>query len=182
MLDVQKRGIGVGLYSGFRHAIEKLGADVLIEMDADFQHNPAEIPELLRGIADGYDVVIGSRFVEGSMIKMPPFRRVLSVGANLVIRWMLGLKEITEITTSYRAFTKEIFLKVDPDSVPWQETSFIAVPVFLVRMIEAGASIKEIPMTMHPRTRGYSKMAYSRYIRDVFMFSLRSRLGRQRNQ
>lgn len=178
LLDVHERGIGVGLYNGFVYAINELGADVLIEIDADFQHNPSDIPELLQGIREGYDVVIGSRFVPGSVNKMPLFRRILSVGANLVIRWMLGLKHLTEITTSYRAFTKAIFLKVDPTRVPWrQERSFIAVPVFLVRMIDAGASAKEIPMTMHPRVRGYSKMDYSRYIRDIFVFSIKSRLG-----
>ncbi len=178
LLDVRERGIGVGLYNGFVHAINELGADVLIEIDADFQHNPSDIPALLAGIREGYDVVIGSRFVEGSVNKMPLHRRILSVGANLVIRTMLGLKRITEITTSYRAFTKEIFLEIDPESVPWrQEKSFIAVPVFLVRMIDAGASAKEVPMTMHPRVRGYSKMDFSRYIRDIFVFSIRSRLG-----
>ncbi|HML21949.1 MAG TPA: glycosyltransferase [Aggregatilinea sp.] len=178
LLDVRERGIGLGLYSGFTHAINDLGADVLIEIDADFQHNPSDIPALLGGIREGYDVVIGSRFVPGSVNQMPLHRRILSVGANLVIRTMLGLKHITEITTSYRAFTKAIFLKVDPDSVPWRkEKSFIAVPVFLVRMIDAGASAKEVPMTMHPRVRGYSKMDFSRYIRDIFVFSIKSRLG-----
>lgn len=181
LLDVQERGIGIGLYRGFKHAIDVLGADILIEMDADFQHNPSDIPELLRGISEGYDVVIGSRFVKGSINAMPLFRRVLSVGANLVLRWMLGLKNITEITTSYRAFTKEMFMRVDPTSVPWQEKSFIAVPVFLIRMVESGAHTKEIPMTMHPRTRGYSKMLYSRYIRDIFRFAISTRHG-ERNK
>lgn len=180
LLDVNKRGIGVGLYEGFLHAIDALGADVLIEMDADFQHNPADIPALLDGIREGYDVVIGSRFVEGSQNKMPFYRRVLSVGANLVIRQMLSLKHVTEITTSFRAFTREIFQRVDPAAVPWQEESFIAVPVFLVRMIDAGARAKEIPMTMHPRMRGYSKMVYSKYIRDIFLFSLKDRFRKRR--
>ncbi|HRX03460.1 MAG TPA: hypothetical protein P5148_09965, partial [Anaerolineae bacterium] len=104
-------------------------------------------------------------------------RKALSVGANQVVRSALGLKNVTEITTSYRAFTSETFLKVDPDSVPWQEKSFIFVPVFLVRMLETGASATEIPMTMHPRVRGYSKMIYWRYMRDILSFSLKSRLG-----
>lgn len=177
LLDVQVKGIGVGLYKGFRHAIEELGADVLIEMDADFQHNPADIPGFLAEIANGYDVVVGSRFVEGSANRMPFYRKVLSVGANQMVRWMLSLHDVTEITTSFRAFTRETFLKVDPDSVPWQEKSFIFVPVFLVRMLEAGARATEIPMTMHPRMLGYSKMIYWRYIRDIMRFSIKSRLS-----
>lgn len=177
LLDVQERGIGIGLFRGFQHAIEGLGADILIEMDADFQHNPGDIPQFLQKIDEGYDVVVGSRFVDGSINEMPLYRKALSVGANQVVRSALGMKDITEITTSYRAFTSEAFLKVDPASVPWQEKSFIFVPVFLVRMLETGARATEIPMTMHPRVRGYSKMIYWRYVRDILSFSFRSRLG-----
>ena len=108
---------------------------------------------------------------------MPLGRHVFSVGANQFVRVMLGLHGVTEITTSYRAFTRETFLKVDPSSVPWQEKSFIFVPVFLVRMLDTGARSTEIPMTMHPRMQGYSKMIYWRYIRDIVGFSLKSRLG-----
>jgi dolichol-phosphate mannosyltransferase len=177
LLDVQERGIGVGLYKGFHHAIDSLGAEVLIEIDADFQHNPLDIPRFLKEISNGYDVVAGSRFVPGSDIKMSFIRLTLSVGANQLIRLMLGLKGITDFTTSYRAFTKEIFLKVSPDSVTWQEKSFIFVPVFLVRMLECGAHATEISMSEHPRSRGYSKMIYWRYILDILRFSIKSRVG-----
>lgn len=180
LLDVRQRGIGVGLFRGFQFAIDALGADVLIEMDADFQHNPQDIPRFLREISRGYDVVVGSRFVAGSENRMPLGRRVLSVAANQIVRAMLGLRGITEITTSFRAFTRDTFLKVDPESVPWQEKSFIFVPVFLVRMLETGAPATEIPMTMHPRMLGYSKMIYWRYIRDILRFSVKSRLAMSR--
>jgi len=175
-LDVQERGIGVGLYMGFRHAIEELGADVLLEMDADFQHNPADIRRLLERMSEGYDLVIGSRFAEGGVNDIPWYRRLLSAGANQVLRLMLNLKGVTEITTSYRAFTREVFLRVDPESVPWREKSFIFVPVFLVRMIDGGARAAEIPMTLHPRTQGYSKMIYWKYARDILWFSTKARV------
>lgn len=174
LLDVQERGIGIGLFRGFQHACEHLDADVLIEMDADFQHNPADISHFLEKIDEGYEVVVGSRFVEGSTNKMPLFRRMLSIGANQIVRTALGLKDVTEITTSFRAFTKEAFQRVDPTSVPWREKSFIFVPVFLVRLLETGVRSSEIPMTMHPRTQGYSKMIYWRYVRDILRFSIRS--------
>ncbi len=177
LLDVEMRGIGIGLYKGFVHAIEELNADVLVEMDSDFQHNPADIPALLKPLANGYDLVVGSRFVAGSENRMPFIRRILSIGANQVIRVALGLRGVTEITTSFRAFHKDCFLCVPREEVPWDDQSFIAVPVFLVRMLEHGAHATEVPMTMHPRTRGYSKMIYWKYIRDILWFSLRSRLG-----
>jgi dolichol-phosphate mannosyltransferase len=146
-------------------------------MDADFQHNPADIPHLLAPLAAGYDVVVGSRFVAGSANEMPPHRKLLSVGANGVIRLLLGLRGVTEITTSFRAFTADAFRRLDPAAVPWHERSFIAVPVFLVRLLETGVRATEVPMTMHPRMRGYSKMDYLRYIRDIFLFALRERFS-----
>jgi dolichol-phosphate mannosyltransferase len=177
LLDVEERGIGIGLYRGMRHAVECLDAEILVEMDADFQHNPEDIPAFLQQILEGYDLVVGSRFIAGSLNRMPFYRKILSIAANQMIRIMLGLRGITEMTTSYRAFTRETFLAVDPESVPWQERSFIPVPVFLVRMLESGARFVEVPITMHPRTRGYSKMVYWQYIRDILLFSIRSRLG-----
>ena len=174
-LDVQERGIGIGLYMGFRHAIDELGAEVLLEMDADFQHNPADIRRLLERMSDGYDLVIGSRFAEGGINNIPWYRRILSAGANHMLRTMLNLHGVTEITTSYRAFTKEVFLRVDPETVPWRDKSFIFVPVFLVRMIDCGANTAEIPMTLHPRTQGYSKMIYWKYARDILWFSIKAR-------
>ncbi len=181
LIDVKERGIGIGLFNGFMHAINNLDASVLIEMDADFQHNPADVPALLAGINEGYDVVIGSRFLDESQNRMPWLRRILSVGANFMIRWLLGLKNIKEITTSYRAFTKESFLGIDHNSVPWESSSFIPVPVFLVKMVERGARVKEIPMTMHPRVCGYSKMQYGRYISDILRFSVSCYFDRKRS-
>jgi dolichol-phosphate mannosyltransferase len=177
LLDVEERGIGVGLYKGFHYALDCLNADVLMQIDADFQHNPEDIPGFLNEISKGYDLVSGSRFVVDSNFKMPFYRLVLSVGANQLIRLMLGLKGVTDFTTSYRAFTKEIFLKVDPDSIAWQEKSFIFVPVLLVRLLECGAHFTEISMTEHPRNEGYSKMIYWRYILDIIWFSIKTRLG-----
>lgn len=177
LLDVEERGIGVGLYKGFRYAIDSLGAEVLIEIDADFQHNPEAIPRFLKEISKGYDVVVGSRFVADSNVKMSFFRLTLSVGANQLMRMMLGLKGVTDFTTSYRAFTKEVFLKISPESVSWQEKSFIFVPVFLVRMLECGAHATEISVSEHPRSRGHSKMSYWRYILDILRFSIKSRVS-----
>jgi dolichol-phosphate mannosyltransferase len=177
-IDVNKRGIGAGLYSGFVHAIHQLNAAVIIEMDSDFQHNPHDIPVMLKQIAAGYDVVVGSRFLTDSHNNMPFFRKILSYAANAVLRIALGLKDVTEITTSFRAMRKEAFLNLKENEVPWwEEKSFIAVPVFLVRMLSKGVKATEVPMTMHPRVKGYSKMIYWRYIRDVLWFAFKDRLG-----
>lgn len=177
-IDVNKRGIGAGIFVGFTHAINEVNADVIVEMDSDFQHNPHDIPLMLEQIAAGYDVVVGSRFLTDSHNNMPFFRKILSYGANAVLRIALGLKGVTEITTSFRAMRKEAFLAIEENEVPWwEEKSFIAVPVFLVRMLSKDVKATEVPMTMHPRVKGYSKMIYWRYIRDVLWFAFKDRLG-----
>jgi len=78
--------------------------------------------------------------------------------------------------------TREIFLKVNPESVAWQEKSFIFVPVFLVRLLGCGAHATEISMTEHPRSGGYSKMIYWRYILDIFRFSMKYRVDMMRKK
>ncbi len=180
LLDVRQRGIGVGLYQGFRHAIDALDAEVLIEMDADFQHSPADLPVFLGKIVEGFDLVSGSRFVPGSQVVMSWPRRILSVTSNRLMRMLLGLEGVSDFTTSYRAFTRDLFLKVDPDSVAWQERSFIFVPVFLCRLIEAGARFTEVPIAEIVRQEGYSKIDYWRYMRDIARFAVKARMGRLR--
>lgn len=176
LLTIPQRGIGLGLYSGIKYGIDKLNGDFLVQIDADFQHNPSDIPQLLAPLTEGYDLVVGSRFIKGSINNMPWYRKVLSFSANQLICIILGLKNIKEITTSYRAFTKDLFLKIPENSVPWKEESFIAVPVLLIRMLEHCNKVVEVPITMHIRTRGYSKMFYFRYLRDIVIFSIKSKL------
>jgi hypothetical protein len=74
-----------------------------------------------------------------------------------------------------------MFLKTQSDSIPWEEESFIAVPVALVAMIKQGARCKEVPMTMNSRLYGYSKLHYGRYIRDILSFSLRAWLSKRKS-
>ena len=146
-------------YADFREILARDDIDAVVLAVPDHWHAPMAI----RAANAGKDI-----YCEKAL--------GISVAANQVIRILLGLRDITEITTSYRAFTKEAYLKIDPKSVPWHERSFIPVPVFLVRMLETGARVTEIPITMHPRTHGYSKMNYWKYIRDVLLFSMKTRL------
>jgi dolichol-phosphate mannosyltransferase len=174
LIVTNKRGIGVGLFNGIKYAIDTLNTDVLIAMDSDFQHNPDDIPRLLEKISEGYDLVIASRFAEGVVNEIPWYRWVMSVVANQMIRMMLNIKDVREITTSFRAFTRGLFQKIETLPIPWQEDSFIAVPVYVVKMLRSGANVTEIPMTMHARAGGYSKMIYWKYIRDVTFFCIKS--------
>lgn len=174
LLVTNKRGIGVGLFNGIKLAIDTLKTDVIIAMDSDFQHNPDDIPQILQKLDQGYELVIASRFAEGAVNEMPWYRWVMSVVANQMIRMMLNIRDVKEITTSYRGFTSGLFKKIETAAIPWQEESFIAVPVYLVSMLRCGAKVIEIPMTMHARARGYSKMVYWKYILDITLFCLKS--------
>lgn len=175
-LDVVQRGIGVGLIKGHEYAIKKLGADVLVQMDADGQHNPNDIPRFLQEVEKGYNFVFGSRLVPGGKNKIEWYRQVFTWGSSIVCRLLTGLTNVRDFTPSFRAFTKEIFLKIDKDKIPWRSKTFIIQPSFLYEAVEVGAKYKEIPIVFTHRRTGYSKNQIIAYVWDIFRFGLKVRL------
>lgn len=175
-LDVRERGIGRGLVGGIKFAIEKLKAEIIVQMDADLSHDPASLPLFISKIEQGYDLVLGSRFVSGGQNNLELFRRILSFGASLEIRILTGLLSVSEWTTSYRAFETSLFKKINLDTVPWQSTSFVTQPAFVYQAIKAGAKYVEIPIVFEDRRAGYSKMQIFRYIIDINLYFLNMRL------
>lgn len=180
LLDVKERGIGVGLIKGHQYAIEELKADVLVQMDADLQHDPHDIPKFLEGIHEGYDLVIGSRLIKGGENRLPPLRWLFSWGAAMVGRIVMGLWRIHEFTTSYRAFTKDLFLKVPLDKVPWEGQSFLIQPAFLYYAVQVGAKVKEIPIIFGERKRGVTKIRTLNYITDYTVFAFKVRIEKSK--
>lgn len=176
LLDVKERGIGVGLLRGYQYAIKNLKADIVMQMDADLQHNPADIPRFLTEFKNEVNFVQGSRFIKGGANKLEWHRQLFSWGANLVARFLMGIPKVHEFTTSYRAFTADLFKKINIEEIPWQGRSFIFQPAFLYAVVEAGARIKEIPIVFTDRKKGYSKMDTPKYIKDLLLFSLKVRL------
>ena len=175
-LDVVQRGIGVGLIKGHEYAIKKLKADVLVQMDADGQHNPGDIPRFLTEIKRGYDFVFGSRLVPGGKNKIEWHRQILTFGSSLVCRIFTGLTDVHDFTPSFRAFTREVFLKIDKKKIPWRAKSFIIQPAFLYEAIQTGAKYKEIPIVFIPRKRGYSKNQVLAYVLDILRFAIKVRM------
>jgi dolichol-phosphate mannosyltransferase len=96
--DCPKEGLGAAYVRGFTYAIKKLKADIVIEMDADFSHNPADLPRLIREVVDGNDFVIGSRYVSGGSIPKDwsIMRKVNSKFGNILARYIGGLKEVKD--------------------------------------------------------------------------------------
>lgn len=176
LLNVKTRGIGVGLVNGYRFAFTKMAAEVVIQMDADLQHDPKEIPNFLSEIDKGFNFVQGSRFIRGGKNDLEWYRRFFSWSANWVSRVLLGVYRVHEFTTSYRAFTKDLFFKVNLEEIPWQGNSFVFQPAFLYGVFKAGAKIKEIPIVFIDRSRGLSKMQIVNYIKDLLWFCIKARL------
>jgi dolichol-phosphate mannosyltransferase len=150
-----KEGLGPAYAAGFDRALED-GADIVIEMDADFSHDPSDIPRLVEAIGDGADLAIGSRYVPGgSTPDWPLTRRVISKGGNLYARIMLGIPT-RDATAGFRAFRAGALR-----SLPYREaqSSGYAFQVEMaMRAHEGGLNVVEVPISFGDRTRGTSKM------------------------
>jgi len=180
LLDVRERGIGVGLVKGYEYAFLNLKADAVIQMDADLQHDPKEIPNFIKALNEGYDFVQGSRFIKGGENRLQWYRQIFSWGANLVSKALMGVWNMNEFTASYRAFTKDVYLKINFDEIPWKTSSFLFQPAFLYAASKVSKKMKEIPIIFVDRRRGYSKMQIVSYIKDLFTFALKIRIQKSK--
>ncbi len=157
--EVQKSGLGGAYVYGFRHAMNDLQADVVIEMDADFQHDPKDILRLVGEITNGYDYVIGSRFVKGGSIpkEWNIRRKFWSFGGNLFSKAVLGIYSVNDFTSGFKATRVKGFVdKIDLDSV--LSKGFAYKIDLLYKTFKLGAKIKEVPISFGVRDRGDSKM------------------------
>src|SRR3989338_9780709 len=150
-------GLGVGLVEGHRYSLEHLNPDVLAQLDADGQVEADVLVRLVEAIKEGYDLALGSRFVKGGENQLSFTRRVFSMGSSLVFRILVGPFGIREVTNSARAFTPELFKRINFDRLPWREQTFIVQPAFLNEAILAGAKYKEVPLVFKNLAEGYSK-------------------------
>lgn len=153
-----KEGIGPAYAAGFTVALER-GADVICEMDADFSHDPNDLPRLVQAIADGGDLAIGSRYVSGGGVDNWPWhRRWLSRGGNIYARTMLGTK-INDMTAGFRAFRAGALRQLDFTAC---EASGYGFQVEMAwGAAKAGLDVREVPIIFRDRSRGTSKMGAS---------------------
>jgi len=151
-----KAGLGSAYIAGFRWALER-DYGVLVEIDADGSHQPQELPTLLAALEAGADLVIGSRYVPGgTVLNWPKSREVLSRGGNTYARVLLGIK-VRDATGGYRAFRATALRQVGLDEVESQGYCF-QIDLAL-RVIRAGLTVVEVPITFVERTHGASKMS-----------------------
>lgn len=158
-LERGKQGLGAGYKRAFRYAIDELKADAVMEMDADFQHDPNDVSRFVAEFDKGADYIVGSRYISGGSIpKEWGFKRVfLSVGGNLFTRAALWLWEVHDFTTGYRLARVKGFLdKIDFAKV--FSKSYAYKMRLLYEMKKRGAKTVEIPINFAAREKGWSKM------------------------
>jgi dolichol-phosphate mannosyltransferase len=152
-----KSGLGTAYRDGFAWGMGR-GHEVLVQMDADFQHDPAALPELLAALQDGADAVIGSRYVPGGSVPAawPWHRKLLSRGANLYARTVLRLP-VRDVTAGFRVHRRSVLDRLDLGSIGADGYGF---QIGLThRTVLAGATITEVPIQFGERTSGTSKMS-----------------------
>ncbi len=150
-----KLGLGTAYIAGFKWGLER-GYDFLMEMDADFSHDPREIPNFLKAIENA-DVVLGSRYKDGiRVVNWPLSRLVLSKGASLYVRWITGLP-VMDPTGGYKCFRRVVLESMQLDNIRSNGYAFQVEMTYQAWM--AGFRIVEIPITFTDRYAGKSKMS-----------------------
>ena len=161
----ENKGRGSAGIDAFRFALDH-GADVVIEMDADFSHYPKYIPVFLEEIRQ-YDLVLGSRFVDGGRDLRNSFiRNGLSTLSALYARTVLGLP-VKDCNSGYRCFRRDVLTGVDVASL--RSTGPSIVQELLYKAYLKGFSIKEIPIDFSERKAGVSNLNFKRLLRGFLM-------------
>jgi dolichol-phosphate mannosyltransferase len=160
-----KQGLGSAYREGFSRVLNVgsetnsgvLNYDVIISMDADFSHDPAQITDFVERIAEGADIIIGSRYVTGGgTTDWPVYRQLLSRWGNAYTRTILGLPA-RDCTSGYRAYRSTSLAAIDPTKTSAEGYAFLTELV--LRLTRGGASVVEVPIIFRDRTKGKSKMS-----------------------
>jgi dolichol-phosphate mannosyltransferase len=149
-----KRGLGPAYVAGFRHVLDA-GASTVLQMDADFSHDAADLPRLLAALDDA-DLVIGSRYVDGGGVADWGFlRRTISRGGSAYARGVLGVG-IRDLTGGFKAIRREVLETVELDDISSLGYAFQVEVTY--GALRAGFRVVEIPITFRDRRVGASKM------------------------
>ena len=160
-----KAGLGTAYIFGFKWALEH-EYDRIVQMDADLSHNPNDVPRLVK-LLDDYDLIVGSRYIEGvSVVNWPIRRLILSYGANFYSRIITGMP-IKDSTGGFKAWRRKVLTEIDLNAVRSQGYSFQIEMNF--RTWCKGFKIKEVPIIFIDRTIGESKMSKNIVYEAIFM-------------
>ena len=152
----RKEGLGPAYLAGFRRALED-GADLVLEMDCDFSHDPNDVPRLLAAVEGGADLALGSRYAPGGGVRnWGLLRRVISAGGSLYARVLLGVK-IRDLTGGFKCYRRAVLEGIDLDAVESKGYAFQIETTY--RALRAGFKVVEVPITFADREAGGSKMS-----------------------
>lgn len=173
-----KGGLGHAYKKGFTYAIDKLKADVLFEFDADLSHDPEKLPAMLAKLDSGADLVLGSRYMRGGAIPedWPPHRKFLSIVGNLFIRLVMLNFAVRDWTTGYRGIKKSVVQKILPNMSNSAFNGYTYQIGFLVKSIQQGYKVAEVPFHFQDRTIGSSKLG-PEYIFNTLRYIMKVRIS-----
>ena len=175
----EKDGLGSAYRAGFARGLAD-GYDVLVEIDADGSHDPADLPKLLAAVEDGADLAIGSRYVPGGATPdWPRNRRRISVGGNRYAAALLRI-DVKDATAGFRAYRAEMLAKLDLPAIRADGYGFQVEMVY--RIARRGGRIVELPIVFKDRVEGDSKMSW-RIVAEAFVlvtiWGIRDRVRRR---
>lgn len=174
LLFGDKKGLGDAYIRAMKYAMGVMKADAVIEFDADFQHDPHDIPRLIKAMDEGFDYVIGSRYIKKGEIpkEWGIHRKIQSIFGNLFARVVLLLPQVHDVTSGLKLTKTEFLKKVDLDNIYSRYYAYKLQILFEV--IKNKAKVKEIPIIFYERKEGSSKLE-KKDLFDSFYVVLRLR-------
>ena len=151
----RKEGLGPAYLAGFRRALAD-GADLVLEMDCDFSHDPADVPRLIAAVGEGADLALGSRYVPGGgTADWGLVRRLISRGASVYTRVLL--MPIHDSTGGFKCFRRQVLESIDLDTI--DAAGYVFQIETTYRTLRKGFRVVEVPIRFADRTEGQSKMS-----------------------
>ena len=159
LLRGEKQGLGVAYARGLDYALRAMHADAVVHMDADFSHDPADVPRLIAKLDEGYDMVVGARYIEGGGLPddWGARRKLISRLANFGTRTIAGISSLHDCTNGYRAYRATVLSRVDLASAP---PGYAVLTYLAYQMLMAGARTAEVPVVFSNRAEGTSKLRF----------------------
>jgi len=165
----RKEGLGPAYLAGFARALAE-GAELVLEMDCDFSHNPADVPRLIAAAEEGADLVLGSRYVrDGGVGEWGLVRRAISRGASFYTSLFLHMG-VSDPTGGFKCFRRLVLETIDLDQITSKGYAFQIETTY--RAKRAGFRVVEVPITFEDRTRGRSKMSRAIVLEAVWRVPL----------
>ncbi len=170
LLKTEKEGLGKAYLKGFKYCEEKINPYLIIQIDADGQHDPDKIPEFIKKIEQGADFVVGTRYSKGGSIpaNWGLHRKILSIGANSVVKFGFMKLKVTEWTNGYRAI--KFWLVKNAYDYLKNYSGYVFQVAFLDFAIKNNAVLEEIPIHFKERTTGISKINAFQYSFQTLLY------------